>query len=54
MSMISDALEKVVLLLKNNHIDALLIGGFAVNYYGYTRNTLDVDLYDILCTGENL
>jgi len=24
-------------------IDCLLIGGFAVNYYGYTRNTLDVD-----------
>jgi len=25
------------------NIDCLLIGGFAVNYYGYTRNTLDVD-----------
>lgn len=24
-------------------IDYLLIGGFAVNHYGYTRNTLDVD-----------
>ena len=24
-------------------IDFLLIGGFAVNYYGYARNTLDVD-----------
>lgn len=24
-------------------IDCLLIGGFAVNYYGYTRNTLDLD-----------
>jgi len=24
-------------------IDCLLIGGFAVNHYGYTRNTLDVD-----------
>jgi len=24
-------------------IDVLLIGGFAVNHYGYTRNTLDVD-----------
>lgn len=24
-------------------IDCLLIGGFAVNQYGYTRNTLDVD-----------
>lgn len=24
-------------------VDVLLIGGFAVNYYGYTRSTLDVD-----------
>jgi len=24
-------------------IDCILIGGFAVNHYGYTRNTLDVD-----------
>lgn len=24
-------------------VDCLLIGGFAVNYYGYSRNTLDVD-----------
>ena len=25
------------------NVDCILIGGFAVNYYGYTRNTLDVD-----------
>ena len=24
-------------------INCIMIGGFAVNYYGYTRNTLDVD-----------
>ncbi len=24
-------------------VDCLLIGGFAINHYGYTRNTLDVD-----------
>jgi len=24
-------------------VECLLIGGFAVNFYGYTRNTLDVD-----------
>ena len=24
-------------------VDSILIGGFAVNYHGYTRNTLDVD-----------
>lgn len=32
-------------------IDCLLIGGFAVNYYGYTRNTLDVDF---MIVGEEL
>jgi hypothetical protein len=25
-------------------IDCLLIGGFAVNFYGYSRSTLDIDL----------
>lgn len=24
-------------------VDCVLVGGFAVNYHGYTRNTLDVD-----------
>ena len=24
-------------------VEALLIGGFAVNHYGYSRNTLDID-----------
>lgn len=29
--------------LPNVHADCIVIGGFAVNYHGYTRNTLDVD-----------
>ncbi|MDD4018997.1 MAG: nucleotidyltransferase [Kiritimatiellae bacterium] len=29
--------------LASSGVKCLLIGGFAVNYYGYTRNTLDVD-----------
>ena len=33
-------------------VDCVLIGGFAVNYHGYTRNTLDVDFmietYDLI------
>ena len=33
----------VVNVISREGIEALLIGGFAVNYYGYTRNTLDVD-----------
>lgn len=37
LAIVSDALPSA-------SVDCLLIGGFAVNYYGYTRNTLDVDL----------
>lgn len=29
--------------LPNAGVDCLLIGGFAVNHYGYSRSTLDVD-----------
>ncbi len=36
-------MTSVVDVINQEDIDALLIGGFAVNYYGYTRNTLDVD-----------
>lgn len=43
MARIGEILETVAQLLDNKGIDALLIGGFAVNHYGYTRNTLDVD-----------
>ena len=32
-------------------VDCILIGGFAVNYPGYTRNTLDVDF---MIVGEQL
>lgn len=35
--------ETVSVKLTKAGADCLLIGGFAVNYYGYTRNTLDVD-----------
>lgn len=32
-------------------VECVLIGGFAVNYHGYTRNTLDVDF---MIVGEQL
>ncbi len=41
--MFDDIFEIVSEKLPSMGIDCLLIGGFAVNYYGYTRNTLDVD-----------
>lgn len=34
-------------------VDCLLIGGFAVNHYGFTRNTLDVD-FMIVSSDANL
>jgi hypothetical protein len=35
--------DLVVGKLSDAGVDCLLIGGFAVNHYGYTRNTLDID-----------
>lgn len=35
-------------------VNCILIGGFAVNYYGYTRNTLDVDFMIIARQLENV
>ena len=47
--------EEVLLLLKSfyeYHVDYLLVGGFAVNRYGYKRTTGDVDIY-LKDTAEN-
>jgi hypothetical protein len=41
--MFEDIFKMVMEKLPEAGIDCLLIGGFAVNHYGYTRNTLDVD-----------
>lgn len=35
-----------------NNLRYLLIGGYAVNYYGYTRNTEDMDIW-LAPTGKN-
>lgn len=40
---VHDILEFVSKRLPEAGIDYLLIGGYAVNYYGYTRNTVDMD-----------
>ena len=29
--------------MRDCHVESLLIGGFAVNYYGYSRQTIDID-----------
>lgn len=40
---VHDILELISRRLPEKGIDYLLIGGYAVNYYGYTRNTVDLD-----------
>jgi len=37
---------------QENHLRYLLIGGYAVNYYGYIRNTDDMDVW-LAPTNEN-
>jgi hypothetical protein len=32
-------------LLNSHHVDYLLIGGYAVGYYGYPRATIDMDIW---------
>lgn len=41
--MFEDIVRLVAEKLPTAGVDCLLIGGFAVNHYGYTRNTLDID-----------
>ena len=42
--------------LSENNVDYLTIGGFAVNIYGYGRNTGDIDIFidDTMANRENL
>lgn len=37
-------LMKAIHALQNAGLNPLLIDGYAVNYYGYTRSTVDIDL----------
>ncbi|MEI6645153.1 MAG: nucleotidyl transferase AbiEii/AbiGii toxin family protein [bacterium] len=40
---LQDIFQLVTQTIGQSGIKYLMIGGYAVNYYGYTRNTLDVD-----------
>src|SRR5690606_36488689 len=44
MNLIPDFKEFLELLNKNN-VDYLLVGGYAVIYYGYPRLTVDIDFW---------
>ena len=37
--------QRILELLVTNRVEYLLVGGFAVSYYGYVRTTADIDLW---------
>lgn len=37
-------LTELVKALKNEKINYMIVGGYAVNFHGYSRNTVDIDL----------
>jgi hypothetical protein len=37
--------KEFLLLLNSNSVRYLLIGGYAINFYGYSRNTQDLDVW---------
>jgi len=45
-------LSEFLRLLNSNHVEYLLIGGYAVNYHGYARTTGDMDIW-IALNAEN-
>lgn len=37
-------LKKIISALKEEKINYMVVGGYAVNFHGYSRNTVDIDL----------
>ena len=37
-------MKKLIALFDRHHVQYALVGGYAVNYYGYVRTTQDIDL----------
>lgn len=45
MNILTEAHKKLLVDLLNGGVEFLLIGGYAVNYHGYPRYTMDMDLW---------
>jgi hypothetical protein len=45
MNILTEAHKKLLIDLLKGGIEFLLIGGYAVNYYGYPRYTMDMDIW---------
>ena len=52
MDTLNDEFLSFIKCAQQNNLRYLLIGGYAVNFYGYTRNTKDMDVW-IAPTNEN-
>ena len=48
----SKDMQELIELFERHHVEYALVGGYAVNYYGYMRTTQDIDLL-IYPTREN-
>lgn len=44
-NLFDDIHKKFIQILNNHHVEYLLVGGMAVNLYGYHRGTGDVDIW---------
>jgi hypothetical protein len=40
-------------LLNSHNVRYLLVGGYAVGYYGYPRATADIDIWELLSRSKN-
>ncbi len=52
MDLLNDEFLLFLTCAQQNNLQYMLIGGYAVNYYGYNRNTADMDVW-IAPTNEN-
>ena len=45
MNVFDDYTRSLLIQLNQNKVEYLVVGGYAVNYYGYSRTTGDIDLW---------
>lgn len=53
MNVFDDYTRSLLEVLNRNQVKYLVVGGYAVNYYGYRRTTGDIDLWIKPDNGEN-
>ena len=45
MQLVNETFQKFLSLLNSHDVEYLVIGGYAVNFYGYSRYTADLDIW---------